>query len=304
MSSKTDTKNSIFVISPIGKSDEDGVDFTEIFMEQIVIPAAARAGGFSTPLRADKVNAPGSISASIVKDIVRADVCVADLTGRNPNVMYEVAIAHAADKPVILLQQEQGGGPFDFSHERVIRYGLRVDEANAAMKLLAEHLLHANDDQEDNFLKATMNPVRSIFKQISVEAKADDADKYILRLLEDLAKKVDALGVQYPSRKTNTEQKNRIQTNNTLDVLNILSRIGENILEAEGLDYETVKTVFEKRSSFLEILKDPISRGIYEDARLEIERLRKISQGAPMSQVQLNEVERTLDEIMAYVPPF
>lgn len=304
MSPKTDTKKSIFVISPIGKPNEDGIDFTEIFMEQIVIPAATLAGEFSTPLRADKVNAPGSISASIVKDIVRADVCVADLTERNPNVMYEVAIAHAADKPVILLQQEQGGGPFDFSHERVIRYGLRVDEANAAMKTLAEHLLHANDDQEDDFLKTTMNPVRSIFKQISVETKADDTDKYILGRLEDLANKVDALGIHYSSGKINTERRNRIQVEDRIDLLNTLSRIQKNIAEAKDLEYEGIKTVFAKMERLVEIINKPVNKHIYEYARPEIEMLKKISRRATINQVQLNEIERILDEIMTYEPPF
>lgn len=216
--------------------------------------------------------------------------------------MYEVAIAHAADKPVILLQQEQGGGPFDFSHERVIRYGLRVDEANAAMKTLAEHLLHANDDQEDDFLKTTMNPVRSIFKQISVETKADDTDKYILGRLEDLANKVDALGIHYSSGKINTERRNRIQVEDRIDLLNTLYRIQKNIAEAEDLEYEGIKTVFAKTERLIEIIKIPANKHIYEYARPEIERLKKISRRATVNQVQLNEIERVLDEIVPYEP--
>lgn len=303
MTPKTDTTKSIFVISPIGKSNEEGVDFTEIFMEQIVIPAAERAGGFSRPLRADHVNAPGSISASIVKDIVRADVCIADLTGRNPNVMYEVAIAHAADKPVILLQQEPGGGPFDFSHERVIRYGLRVDQANLAMKSLVEHLRHANDDQEDDLLKTTMNPVRSIFKQISVETKADDTDKYILGRLEDLSNKVDALATRPMGQQSSIKQENVNPLNSKINLLDILSRIHRSIAEAENLDYEVAEPVFERTSKLLKILEDPNNTDIYKDAQAEIEMLRRSSRG-DMSPARLRRIARILDGIMTYEPPF
>jgi nucleoside 2-deoxyribosyltransferase len=184
---------SIFVISPIGKKDDDGVDFTKIFLEQIVKPAAATAGGFRPPVRADEVKAPGSITAKIVSDIVNADVCVADLTGRNPNVMYEVAIAHAAGKPVILLQQEEGGPPFDFTGERTIHYSIRADEANQARDDLVEHLRNADHEEADPQLKRTMNPVRVIFEDLRTKAQAGPTDRAILDRLDSLGAEIREL---------------------------------------------------------------------------------------------------------------
>jgi nucleoside 2-deoxyribosyltransferase len=181
-----ETPKSIFVISPIGKLDKDNVDFTKIFLEQIVKPAAAMAGGFKTPVRGDEVKAPGSITAKIVKDIVGADVCVADLTTRNPNVMYEVAIAHAAGKPVILLQQENEPPPFDFTGERAIHYSLRADEANEARDDLAEYLKHAFDEQLDEMLAKTMHPVRIVFRDLMTQALATKPEQAILARLDEL----------------------------------------------------------------------------------------------------------------------
>jgi nucleoside 2-deoxyribosyltransferase len=183
----------IFVISPIDKKDDDGIDFTRIFLEQIVRPAAEMAGGFSSPVRADEVRAPGSITAKVVADIVDADVCIADLTGRNPNVMYEVAIAHAAGKQVILLQQEAGGPPFDFTSERTIHYSIRVDEANRARDELAEHLRHAAHDELDPKLKRTLNPVRTIFQDLMTRAEAEPTERAMLDSLAELRAEVRGL---------------------------------------------------------------------------------------------------------------
>lgn len=175
---------SIFVISPIGKVDDDDFDFTKLFLDEIVKPAAEAAGRFKVPVRADEVRAPGSITAKVVRDIVKADVCIADLTGRNPNVMYEVAIAHAADKPVILLQQEAGGPPFDFTDERVIRYSTRADEANRAREALTDHLKNAWHEDSDEQLKNTMHPVRMVFRDLQARASATDPEQAILERLD------------------------------------------------------------------------------------------------------------------------
>lgn len=190
----------VFVIAPIGKLDENGIDFAQLCLEQIIRPAAQECGGYAKPERADEHHKPGSITAKIVTSILDADVCVADLTGRNANVMYEVAIAHAADKPVVLLQQEPGGPPFDFADERVIHYGLRVDLANSARRELVSHLRAANDEQEDVRLAATMNPVRLLFSQLKAKAEASDPEKAVLSELQAVRAELRDLRREPPER--------------------------------------------------------------------------------------------------------
>lgn len=191
-------KKTVFVISPIAKKNEDGIDFTKIFLEEIVKPAAELAGGFATPVRGDEVKAPGSVSAKVVADILRADVCVADLTQLNPNVMYEVAIAHAAGKPCILMKQTERDGtfvppPFDFIDERTIPYGLLADSANRARDALVEFLRNAHHDEADELLARTMNPVRSAFQHQRTVVEAQPVDKAVLEHLESLTSQVLAL---------------------------------------------------------------------------------------------------------------
>jgi hypothetical protein len=64
----------------------------------------------------------------IREQIVEAKVLLADITGRNPNVFYELGLAHALEKPVILLTQDEAEDvPTDIRHLEFIRYDLSKD---------------------------------------------------------------------------------------------------------------------------------------------------------------------------------
>jgi hypothetical protein len=73
--------------------------------------------------RADDIVAP-NILATILKGIAQAEFILADLTGANPNVFYELGIAHCYKKSekVILLTQDMSFVPFDLRQLRCITY--------------------------------------------------------------------------------------------------------------------------------------------------------------------------------------
>src|SRR4051795_6436107 len=62
------------------------------------------------------------IMDDIARSIQRARLINADLTGRNPNVFYEVGIAHALNKQVLLMTQSIDDVPFDLRHRRALVY--------------------------------------------------------------------------------------------------------------------------------------------------------------------------------------
>lgn len=97
--------------------------FTPVY-EQAIRPAIAALTSHRLDcVRADKILAAGIVAEQIRKAIHDAAICVADLTGNNPNVIYEVALAHEANKPVILLTQDPPEKlPFDIRHFRAISY--------------------------------------------------------------------------------------------------------------------------------------------------------------------------------------
>lgn len=64
-----------------------------------------------------------------IADYIRsADVIIADCTGRNPNVFYELGLAHAIDKQVILITQDQlSDAPADIRHYEFVKYAPSQD---------------------------------------------------------------------------------------------------------------------------------------------------------------------------------
>ena len=72
--------------------------------------------------RADDFFSTGSIINDIWSAIYNAHIIIADCTGRNPNVFYEIGIAHTLGKDTILIAQNIDDVPFDLRHLRVVIY--------------------------------------------------------------------------------------------------------------------------------------------------------------------------------------
>lgn len=72
--------------------------------------------------RGDDIYSTQPIVEDIWNSINRARLIVAELTGRNPNVFYEVGMCHALGKDVVMLTQSMEDVPFDLRHLRVIHY--------------------------------------------------------------------------------------------------------------------------------------------------------------------------------------
>jgi hypothetical protein len=88
-----------------------------------VIVSTAVEWGFAAEVSKD-LETPGQITDQIWHGIRRADVVVADISGSNPNVFYELGLAHALGKEVIIAAQGTERPPFDVSGDRLMRYEL------------------------------------------------------------------------------------------------------------------------------------------------------------------------------------
>jgi len=86
--------------------------------------------------RADDFFGARSIMSDVWLAINDAQLIIADCTGRNPNVFYEIGIAHTIGKPTILLTQTLDDIPFDLQHLRCIVY----DYTPRGMKQFNEEL--------------------------------------------------------------------------------------------------------------------------------------------------------------------
>jgi hypothetical protein len=82
----------------------------------------------------------------IYRQIDLADIIIADMTGQNPNVFYEVGYAHAKGKMCILLTSNADDIPFDLKHHRHIVYG---DSINSLREKILEELKWAKGEIEN-----------------------------------------------------------------------------------------------------------------------------------------------------------
>ncbi|MDD5623911.1 MAG: hypothetical protein PHI23_04350, partial [Candidatus Peribacteraceae bacterium] len=118
-----DRKRRCFVISPIGQEGSETREHADSVYEYIIKPAMETCS--IEVFRSDHLREPGRISDQMFREILTDDFCLALLTGHNPNVYYELAVAQAAARPVIILLEKGGVLPFDISDLRCVYYDLK-----------------------------------------------------------------------------------------------------------------------------------------------------------------------------------
>jgi hypothetical protein len=159
-----------FVIMPFGQP------FDRYYMN-IFVPAITEVG--LKPFRADSIFSPSTIMADVWRLTKQAVVVLADVTGRNPNVFYELGLAHAAGKPVVIVTNSVEDIPFDLKGLRVIEYDKQNEDWGAALK---EDITIA--------IKATLDDpyraVPTIFLDNQISKSVKDVDPLSLQLREIL----------------------------------------------------------------------------------------------------------------------
>jgi hypothetical protein len=142
-----------FVIGPIGdkfapigsegrKRYEDAIQV----YEHVIFPAC-KANGLD-PVRADGIAKAGEITEQIFRHLIEDEVVIADVSGGNPNVMYELGLRHTRDLLTIQIG-EYGQLPFDINAVRTIQFsrserGL-IDARNLLEEMLAAGLAEGGD---------------------------------------------------------------------------------------------------------------------------------------------------------------
>lgn len=94
-----------------------------------------------TPIRADRIFDTKPIMISIMEKINEAELIIADVTGRNPNVFYELGMTHVLKDKVILITQQTEDVPFDLRHLRFILYEQSPEGEQTLRNRLTETLM-------------------------------------------------------------------------------------------------------------------------------------------------------------------
>jgi len=147
-----------FVVSPIGPETSETRERADKLLEH-VIRDTVKDLGYET-VRADELDEPGQISVQVIQHTVNADLVIADLTGENPNVFYELAIRHATHNPFLQIIEKGNNIPFDISDQRTIKIDIQdLDSVDTAQSEIENQIknIESGDHEVDSPVSTAMN---------------------------------------------------------------------------------------------------------------------------------------------------
>jgi hypothetical protein len=135
----------VFSLPAIAQSDRLVAVMMPFAPEFDPVYAAIRASCTAANLecqRADQVWEDTTIIQDVFNLLYRSRIVVADLTRGNPNVLYEVGIAHTLGRHVVPIAQEPVDRPFDIAHHRILGYRLSAGGIEQMTSVLTRRLTH------------------------------------------------------------------------------------------------------------------------------------------------------------------
>lgn len=202
MSLEEKSKPLCFVIAPIDKPDSEVRRRSDQMRKYIFEPVASGICGYEV-LRADDLPEPGLITSQVIQHLINDALVIADLTGWNPNVFYELAIRHAIKKPVVQLIQFGERIPFDLAPIRTIEVDHRDLDSVAKCKIDLEKQIRAVE--KDPTL--TDNPISSSIDLQASRKSSNPVEKgnaEIIELLSRLSSQVRELSARITAREQQT----------------------------------------------------------------------------------------------------
>lgn len=184
---KSNMRKTCFIVAPIGSEGSEVRRAIEGLLDAVLRPVLEELHGYHVEI-AHKISASGSISDQIMNFLLEADLVVVDLTGLNPNVMYELAIRHCIGLPLVVIARDGTSLPFDVVQERTIFYHNDMhgvvdlkDRLDNAVKNVNE-----NGGQTDN--PVTRARKAQIVREQLKSGKGGEADimKFVLDQINEL----------------------------------------------------------------------------------------------------------------------
>ena len=166
------------VVSPIGDEGTDIRKNADQLLNHIIRPVCQKCG--FEAIRIDQAYAkPDSITQAILDSLYKADLVIADLTGHNPNVFFEIGYRTAMGKPIIHLKKKNENIPFDISAIRTFDYDLTdldaVAETRSRLEKVISSFVYEDDLDDDENIDGNEN-------------------NKVITLLNDISYKLDTLG--------------------------------------------------------------------------------------------------------------
>ncbi|MCY4376750.1 MAG: hypothetical protein OXC31_23600 [Spirochaetaceae bacterium] len=213
---------SCFVIAPIGDPESDTRKRSDQVLKHIIIPAAQDCG--YSAIRADDIDKPGIITSQVIQHIVDDPLVIADLTERNPNVFYELAIRHAIAKPFVQIIAKGEQIPFDVAATRTIFFDHHdLDSVAEAKQKITEQIRELEDDSSD-----IETPISTSLDLQSLRQSEKPEDRSLAELVEEVSNIREGIG------KIDTKF-DRLDNKDRLDSLqHSIRRLSHNLVDEDG----------------------------------------------------------------------
>lgn len=133
---KEQEEKKCFIITLIGDSNSVTFRKAKGVIESVIRPVLQK-NGFNDIKAAYEINISRMITTQIINRIIDDDLVIVNLTGNNPNVMYEMCLRHVVAKPIIHICENGTILPFDIKDSRTIFYEndmLGVSELKESLK--------------------------------------------------------------------------------------------------------------------------------------------------------------------------
>lgn len=168
-------ENICFVLSPIGEVGTEVYARFRDVLDYVIKPAVKGSGYKLTVVRADDIERAGSFIKDILQSVLNSFVVVADLTGQNPNVFYELGVRHSLSPRTILIAQSIDDIPSDLREYRTIIYDTTAKGVTLFQERLSNYLKEIFDDphRPDN---PVLDRLESVVEQRTIELERENAE--------------------------------------------------------------------------------------------------------------------------------
>lgn len=219
----------------------------------LILVEAVNQTEFEPRLVSDDV-AIGLIHERIVNNIYNDDIVICDVSSKNPNVMFELGLRLAFDKPTIIIKDEKTGYSFDTGVIEHINYPSSL-RFNKIVEFKTELIKRINATYKKSKSEPNYSPFLKSFGKTIVPAKINQSEiaesKYILTKLENLSQEIMLMRLEQSNGIINEEVIERKYS--PMKRRSLISRVVHSFLENNShLSEDDIK------ENFIEILKTEV----------------------------------------------
>jgi DNA-binding XRE family transcriptional regulator len=284
-----------FFITPIGAAGSAERKRADDTLLAIVEPSASAVG--LTCVRADRIEQSGHITLQVLEHCISAKVAVADLTGGNLNVYYEVGIRHALRRPLVLIADDSAREqlPFDLLQQRTVFYTDTLEGAVSARDAVTQQFVRALAGNVDSPVQAAAN--------LHGLQQGDEVQQTLAQLVSQITELPAVLRRSAPAGSLPLDTRRRIR--DELDLLGTIADDDERRDESNDARSLETRGVAERLEALLGMTRAPLmSEGrvfpltriadLRREAGLTVEQL---AERAGMHRTEVQKIEQGLVKV-------